>query len=118
MGNATNSAYNLLHLGWWQLLDELAACCPRDALVHQGATEIVGSCLQTSFDAFATHLYPRDLNICNVGIEHQARPCVHQDSFTEGWSFARSAFPVDGSLHMHEGQGHKFGNAARAFLQL
>ena len=116
-GDATSGANDVLHLRGWQFLAEFAARGTGDALVHEGTAEVVCTRAQAGFHAVRAHFDPRDLDVGDVGVEHQAGNRVHEDCFAEGWPFARPSFPIDGCLHMDKGQGDKFCEAAGACLQ-
>ena len=88
-----------------------------NALVHQGAAQVVGTRRQAGGHARLAHLHPRHLDIVDQPVQHQPRHRVHQHRFPEGGAPAGPAAQVHGRLHVHEGQRHELGKAAGALLQ-
>ncbi len=88
-----------------------------DALVHQGAAEIVGACREAGGGAALAHLDPGGLDVADDRVQHQARDRMHQHRLAVGRAAPCPALEVDRRLHRHEGQRHEFGEAAGARLQ-
>ena len=60
--------------------------------VHQCAAEIIAASIQTSLNAFMTHLDPTGLDIVDLAVQSQPCHCVHQNSLAECRAFARFTF--------------------------
>ena len=89
-----------------------------NGFVHQGATEVVGPGFQAYRGALCAHLDPRDLDVPNQGMQHEASHRVHEYGLAESRSRSGAPFTPEGRFHVHITQRHKLGNAACACLQL
>ncbi len=96
-------------------------CCgaggPRDVLVHQRAAEVVGPGPQHLARPLGAHLDPAHLNVVDVARVGDARHRVHQQRLAEGRAPPGLVLEVDRGGHVHEGQRHELGEAARLALQ-
>ena len=88
-----------------------------DALVHQGAAEVVAAGVEAGHHALVPHLHPAGLNVGDVRVQGQAGHGVHEDGLAEGRPLAGLALEVHGRLHVDEGQRHELGEAAGLRLQ-
>ena len=79
--------------------------------------EVVGAGLEQLARPLGAHLDPADLDVVDVARVGDARHRVHQQGLTEGRSPPRPALEVDRGGHVHEGQRHELGEAARLALQ-
>src|SRR5215469_15424420 len=116
--DAAERANEALHLDRRHLLSVARTGRTGDGLVHQRAAEIVGAAAQTCFHALAAHLHPGGLDVGDQRMQREARDRVHQHGLPEGRTTPGAALEIDRGLHMHEGQRHELGKAARLFLQL
>ena len=91
---------------------------PRDALVHQGAAQVVHAGVETGPDPLRSHLDPGGLDVSEPGVERQAGHRVHQNRLAEGRPLAGAALEVERRLHVDEGERHELGEAAGPFLQV
>jgi len=94
------------------------ACRTSDRFVHQGAAEVVHPGVEANPCAFAAHFYPGNLDILDIGMQHQTSDRVHQQCLPESWAATGLAFKINRGFHMHKGQRHKLGEAAGFFLQI
>src|SRR6266851_1210429 len=88
-----------------------------DALVHQGAAEIVGAGREAEGGPLAAHLDPGGLNVGDQRVQCQPRYGVHQHRLAPGRAAAGMALEVDRRLHRHERQRHELGEPAGLRLQ-
>ena len=105
---AAKRADQVLHGLGRKLLSVLRAGGARDALVHQGAAEIVRAGLKTRRRALRPHLDPGGLDVRDMGMKREPRDRMHQHRFPESGPAPRRALEIHRRLHMHEGQRHEF----------
>ena len=96
----------------------LRARRPRDVLVHQRPTQVVGPGAQQLARALAAHFDPTHLNVVDVARVGDARHGVHQHGLAEGRSPPRLLLEVDRGGHVHEGERHELGEAPGLALEI
>src|SRR5687768_15984252 len=104
-GNPAYRAYQGLHLLRRELLPVAGACGSRDVLVHQGASQVVGTRLECQLRSLDTHLDPGDLDVPDRTVQTDPGYGVNLQGFLERGAATGLALQIDRSRHMHEGQG-------------
>lgn len=87
-----------------------------DGFVHQSPTEVVGPGIQAQRGTARAHFYPRNLNVPDQGIQHQAGYRVHEHGLAECGARTGLSLTPQRSLHMNIAQRHELGNTAGACL--